>query len=143
MGCLRYGLLFFGLSCCVLIGPAKAQSNPVKDCQSADVDSLQNSDVVSTVKICTEALASSGNSPSTIADLLLARGVAFRNAGALDLSLEDLNKSVELAPQSSSHLRMRAWTLREMGKLPDALRDYDRVLKMGREPQGCCRAATY
>lgn len=133
----KSGTLIFGLLFSLfMVASAKSQSNLVEECQSADVNSLESSSLVEAVKICTEALETPGISFNTTAELLMNRGVAFRNAGTLDLSLIDLNKSVEMAPQSTNNLRMRAWTLRMMGRLVDALNDYDRVLKMEREFQG-------
>ena len=120
----------------MMLATAKGQSNLVENCKSANVDSRESGILVAAIKVCTEALATPDISPATTANLLMIRGVAFRNAGALDLSLSDLDKSVEMAPQSATNLRMRAWTLRVIGKLPDALNDYDRVLKMEREFQG-------
>ena len=137
MGRRKNGTWLFGLLLSLfMFASAKSQSNLVEECQSADVNSLESSSLAAAVKICTEALETPGISSNTTAELLMNRGVAFRNAGTLDLSLIDLNRSVELAPQSTINLRMRAWTLRVMGRLPDALNDYDRVLKMEREFQG-------
>jgi tetratricopeptide (TPR) repeat protein len=137
MGRRKSRTLLFGLLLSLfMFASAKSQSKLVEECQSADVNSLESSSLAAAIKICTEALATPGIPSNTTAELLMNRGVAFRNAGTLDLSLIDLNKSVELAPQSTIHLRMRAWTLRVMGRLSDALNDYDRVLKMEREFQG-------
>jgi tetratricopeptide (TPR) repeat protein len=115
---------------------SKAEPSSVMACNEADTNTKDQSRLNYAISICTEALAESGLPNETIADLLVSRGVAYRNAGNLNGSLDDLNRSVELNPASAANLRMRAWTLRMMQKFRQALEDYDHALSLDREWQG-------
>ncbi len=64
--------------------------------------------------------------------MLINRGVAFRNLGAFDLSLSDLTEAVNLDGEDLTAIKMKAWTLREMGRQLEALPLYD--LAIARSP---------
>jgi tetratricopeptide (TPR) repeat protein len=58
------------------------------------------------------------------------RGRAFGNVGQYDLALADLDRAIELNPNSDENLFNRAVTLERKGKFDGALADLERVLKI-------------
>jgi tetratricopeptide (TPR) repeat protein len=74
-------------------------------------------------------------SPKTRTELLVQRGVAYRNVGDLNKSLADLGAAQDLAPDDPHVSRMLAWTYREMGRPAEAEKEYGRALKLEPHPQ--------
>lgn len=134
--CKHATLLLGFLTCLSTSVSAQSHLESVQACRSADVNSLESNILVAAVLSCTEAMTAPSLSHKETAELLMFRGVALRNAGELNRSLEDLDRSVKLDPNSSRNIRMRAWTLRVMGRLQEAAAEYGRVIKIDREWQG-------
>jgi tetratricopeptide (TPR) repeat protein len=108
----------------------------MEGCRVADVNSRSPDHLVRIIRLCTSALADAPGNHQGRAELLKMRGVAFRNVGDFDSSLKDLDEAVALDSKNADHLRMRAWTLREMGNPARAESDYDRALELEPEWQG-------
>ena len=84
---------------------------------------------------CTEALLRDLH-PDARIEILINRGVAFRNLGDLRHSLEDLSEAVRLGGANANAIRMRAWTLRLMKRQVEAEQLYTRALALEPEWQG-------
>lgn len=115
---------------------AKASSVAAVACLAADANSHEPLQIQRVVDLCTSGLTVSELSQFIRAKLLETRGVAYRNRGDLELSLQDLNSAVELDKDNDAYLRMRAWTLRQLGRAADAERDYEQALAINPEWQG-------
>ena len=87
------------------------------------------------ISVCTRVLGRNDLSPNTRAELLVHRGVAYRNVGDLDKSLTDLGAAQDLTPDDPWVSRILAWTYREMGRLVDAEKEYGRALTLEPHPQ--------
>jgi len=114
---------------------AQTQTQPSSDCLGISVDTERASQLNAAISVCTRVLGRNDLSPNTRAELLVHRGVAYRNVGDLDKSLTDLGAAQDLTPDDPWVSRMLAWTYREMGRLVDAEKEYGRALMLEPHPQ--------
>ncbi|HEY7083764.1 MAG TPA: tetratricopeptide repeat protein [Hyphomicrobiaceae bacterium] len=119
------------------ITPAAAQTEtePSSDCMNISVDTESAPQLNAAISVCTRVLGHNDLSPKTRTELLVHRGVAYRNVGDLDKSLADLGAAQDLTPEAPLVSRMLAWTYRQMGRLVDAENEYGRALKLEPHPQ--------
>jgi tetratricopeptide (TPR) repeat protein len=115
--------------------PAQTETAPSSDCLGISVDTERASQLSAAISVCTRVLGRNDLSPNTRAELLVHRGVAYRNVGDLEKSLADLGAAQDLTPDDPWVSRMLAWTYREMGRLVDAEKEYGRALKLEPHPQ--------
>jgi tetratricopeptide (TPR) repeat protein len=118
----------------IVVGGTAASNLSVDACLAVDANSTERQQIDRIIDLCTSALSEVGVSQSLLAELYKIRGIAFRNRGDLEMSLKDLNAAIELDKEKADHLRMRAWTSREMGR--PAEKDYDLSLMIDPEWQG-------
>jgi tetratricopeptide (TPR) repeat protein len=115
-------------------GAAKAEPPSASTALRACLDQTVNTDdrqILNTaIEICTRALLVDKLAPTERAEALAHRGVAYRNAKALDKSLDDLFAARALAPTDASVSRMLAWTYRTMGRYSEAEEEYSHALKL-------------
>jgi hypothetical protein len=99
------------------IAPAAAQTEPgsSSDCLNISVDTERAQQLNAAISVCTRVLGRNDLSPTTRTELLVHRGVAYRNVGDLDKSLADLGAAQDLTPDDPHVSRMLAWTYRENG----------------------------
>jgi len=92
--------------------PAVAQTEMVSssDCLGISVNTERAPQLNAAISICTRVLGLNDLSPKTRAELLVHRGVAYRNVGDLDKSLADLGAAQDLTPDDPQVSRMLAWT---------------------------------
>ena len=122
----------------VALPPERAAGQPVsaRDCLDISVDTANQSQLESVIRICTLALQGKDLAPRTRAEILGHRGIAFRNTNALEQSVADLSTAAKLAPDDTVVSRMLGWTLREMGRLVEAEQEFDRALRLEPHAQG-------
>src|SRR5262245_22656786 len=123
--------------------PAAAQTETASssDCLGISVDTERAPQLNAAISVCTRVLGRNDLSPKTQAELLVHRGVAYRNVGDLSKSLADLGAAQGLTPGDPQVSRMLAWTYREMGRPAEAEEEYGRALKLEPHPQeflSCC-----
>lgn len=92
-------------------------------------------DPLKSVANCTELLSSESLGTFERSVALENRGVAFRELGEFDKSIQDIAGSIALSEDTST-MRMLAWTFREVGRLSDAEALYTRVLERDTHSQG-------
>jgi tetratricopeptide (TPR) repeat protein len=118
------------------ITPAAAQTETTSsDCLSISVNTGDAPQLSAAISVCTRELGRNDLNPNTRTELLVHRGVAYRNVGDLSRSLADLSAARDLAPGTPQVLRMLAWTYREMGRAAEAEKEYGRALKLEPHPQ--------
>ena len=119
------------------IAPAAAQTETASssDCLSISVDTERAPQLNAAIRVCTRVLGRNDLSPKRRTELLVQRGVAYRNVGDLNKSLADLGAAQDLAPGDPQVSRMLAWTYREMGRPAEAEKEYGRALKLEPHPQ--------
>ncbi len=88
-----------------------------------------------TIEVCTQKLSSVALSDDQRSRALSKRGIAYRQIDEFARSVEDLEKSIALSPDTSN-MRMLAWTYREMDRFADAEELYTEVLKTDDHWQG-------
>jgi lipoprotein NlpI len=108
----------------VLAGPVAAQTETASssECLNISVNTERAPQLNAAISVCTRVLGRNDLSPETRSDLLVQRGVAYRNIKNLDKSLADLRAAQDLTPGDPSVSRMLGWTLREMGHLAESER---------------------
>lgn len=135
------------LSGCQAAGPADDTSLPPssRTCvEAARAASAGQGDNQVVIAACTDAILAGPEDRLHLAGLLTVRGVAYRNLGAFDAALADLDEAVRLDPESVSTANMRAWTYRQMGDYPAAEAAYSEILKdPSRRSQVTTHAATW
>src|SRR5262249_46030491 len=119
------------------ITPATAQTETASssDCLNISVNTDRAPQLNAAISICTSILGRKDLSPKMRTELLVHRGVAYRNVGDLTKSLADLGAAQDLTPGDPQVSRMLAWTYREMGRLAEAENEYGRALKLEPHPQ--------
>jgi tetratricopeptide (TPR) repeat protein len=119
------------------IAPVGAQTEIASssDCLNISVNTEHAPQLDAVISICTRVLGRKDLSPEMRADLLVHRGVAYRNVGDHHKSLADLSAARDLAPNDPRVSRMLAWTYREMDRPAEAEKEYDRALKLEPHPQ--------
>jgi tetratricopeptide (TPR) repeat protein len=118
------------------ITPATAQTETASsDCLRISVNTKDAPQLSAAINVCTSALGRNDLSANTRTELLVHRGVAYRNVGDLNKSLGDLSAARDLAPGAPWVLRMLGWTYREMGRAAEAENEYGRALKLEPHPQ--------
>ena len=119
------------------IAPAAAQTETASssDCLSISVDTERAPQLNAVISVCTRVLDRNDLSPKTRTELLVHRGVAYRNVGDLNKSLADLGAAQGLTPSDPQVSRMLAWTYRVMGRPAEAQKEYGRALKLDPHPQ--------
>lgn len=119
------------------IAPAAAQTETAasSDCQGISVDTERAPQLNAAISVCTRVLGRNDLNTKTRTELLVHRGVGYRNVGDLDRSLADLGAAQDLTPDNPQVLRMLAWTYREMGRPAEAEKEYGRALKLEPHPQ--------
>lgn len=128
-------LLTLSVLACTSAGapPATTESAAPQASQRAracfDAASADDGATQTTVAMCTAAIAEKPDHPAVMADLLLARGIAYRNQGDFPEALADFDQSLWLRSDSISTANMRAWTFREMGEYAAAEEAYSQTLK--------------
>ena len=105
------------------------------DCLNISVNTNRAPQLNAAISICTRVLGRNDLSPKTRTELLVHRGVAYRNDGDLNKSLADLGAARDLSPGDPLVSRMFAWTYRGMGRLAEAENEYNRALKLEPHPQ--------
>ncbi len=125
----------------VVVGISKStpeidSADAIKECLTDDINSLDIEQLKPIIEACSRALQSKVLSPTQRAHLRENRGVAYRNAKKLELSLKDLRQARELSPDDPGIHRMLAWTLRGMQRHEEAEVEYDRALALDPHPQG-------
>ncbi|MET0651830.1 MAG: tetratricopeptide repeat protein [Hyphomicrobiaceae bacterium] len=120
------------------IAPVGAQTEIASssDCLNISVNTEHAPQLDAVISICTRVLGRKDLSPEMRADLLVHRGVAYRNVGDHHKSLADLSAARDLAPNDPRVSRMLAWTYREMDRPAEAEKEYDRALKLEPHPLG-------
>ena len=121
---LRFGVLF-------LLAIPHTTFADESSCSTVD----PHSDPAQSVTICTEFLATEQLETLERADALVIRGIAFRELGEYNKSIEDIGASLAL-DENTSAMRMLAWTYREADRPIDAERLYTRVLERDTHAQG-------
>lgn len=114
----------------LLLFPAFAYANP-EICDEID----PNKNPLKTIEICTELLTTPTLSTLERAEALENRGIAYRESGELEKSIEDLGASVALSNDTAA-MRMLAWTYRTAGRFEDAENLYSRILAEDKHEQG-------
>ena len=115
--------------------PTAAETVSSSDCVNISVNTTRVSQLGAAISICTRVLGGNDLSPKTRTELLVRRGVAYRNVGDLNKSLADLGAAQDLSPGDPLVSRMLAWTYRGMGRLAEAKKEYGRALKLEPHPQ--------
>ena len=115
--------------------PVLAQLGPQQASEAARIcfakaNELRNGGPVSeTIVACTAAISERLEDTDVLAELLLARGIAYTWQGALDDALADLDESLRLRPNSIHSANIRAWISREVGDYEAAEKAYSRILE--------------
>jgi tetratricopeptide (TPR) repeat protein len=119
------------------IAPAAVQTETASsnDCLSISVDTERAPQLNAAISVCTRVLGRNDLRPKTRTELLVHRGVAYRNVGDLNKSLADPGAAQDLTPGDPLVSRMLAWTYREMGRPAEAEKEYGRALKLEPHPQ--------
>jgi tetratricopeptide (TPR) repeat protein len=119
------------------IAPASAQTETTSpsDCLNISVDTENAPQLNAAISICSRVLGRDDLSPKTRTQVLVHRGVGYRNVGELNKSLADLGAARDLAPDDPQVSRMLAWTYREMGRPAEAEKEYGRALELKPHPQ--------
>jgi tetratricopeptide (TPR) repeat protein len=117
------------------IAAAQTETASSSDCISISVDTQRAPQLNAAISVCTRVLGRNDLSPKMRTELLVHRGVAYRNVGDLDKSLADLSAAQDLTPGDPWVSRMLAWTYREMGRPAEAEMEYGRALKFDPHPQ--------
>jgi len=119
------------------ITPATAQTETASssECLNISVDTERVPQLNAAISVCTLVLGRNDLSSNTRTEVLVHRGVAYRNVGDLNKSLADLGAAQDLTPDDPWVSRMLAWTYREMGRLAEAEKEYGRALKLESHPQ--------
>jgi tetratricopeptide (TPR) repeat protein len=94
-----------------------------------------NKEPAQSIAACTELLATNSLQTLGQAEVLERRGIAFRELGEFDKSIQDIGASLALSNNTST-MRMLAWTYREVGRYTDAEQLYTRVLEQDTHSQG-------
>ena len=110
--------------------PTAAETVSSSDCVNISVNTKRVSQLGAAISICTRVLGGNDLSPKTRTELLVRRGVAYRNVGDLNKSLADLGAAQDLSPGDPLVSRMLAWTYPGMGRLAEAEKEYGRALKL-------------
>src|SRR5262245_43631736 len=98
------------------IAPSTAQMEAASsDCMSISVNTEDAPQLSAAISVCTSALGRNDLSANTRTELLVHRGVAYRNVGELNKSLADLSAARDLAPAAPSVLGMMGWSIRQVG----------------------------
>ncbi|SMX42237.1 tetratricopeptide repeat protein [Actibacterium lipolyticum] len=87
-----------------------------------------NSNPTAAKAACTDYLTSGERSDEDRGEAYANRGIAQRELGQMRLSVADLTKAIDAFPDPR-HMRMLAWTYRELGQPAKAEKLYTRVLK--------------
>src|SRR6516164_9738918 len=90
--------------------PTAAETVSSSDCVNISVNTKRVSQLGAAISICTRVLGGNDLSPKTRTELLVRRGVAYRNVGDLNKSLADLGAAQDLSPGDPLVSRMLAWT---------------------------------
>jgi tetratricopeptide (TPR) repeat protein len=119
------------------IAPVAAQSETASssECLDISVNTVNAPQLNAAISICSRMLGRNGLHPKTRAQLLVHRGVAYRNVGDFNKSLEDLRTAQDLSPDDPQVSRMLAWTYREMGRSAEAEKEYGHALTLKPHPQ--------
>jgi tetratricopeptide (TPR) repeat protein len=119
------------------IAPVAAQTETASssDCLNISVNTEHAPQLNAAVSICTQVLGRNDLSPKTRTQLLVHRGVAYRNVGDLNKSLADLGAAQDLTPGDPQVSRMLAWTYRGIGRPAEAEKEYGRALELEPHPQ--------
>jgi tetratricopeptide (TPR) repeat protein len=136
------GVILTAVLASIMPAAAQTETEPylthpagVSDCMNISVDTESAPQLNAAISVCTRMLGRNDLSPKTRTELLVHRGVAYRNVGDLNKSLADLGAAQDLTPDAPLVSRMLAWTYREMGRLEDAEKEYERALKLEPHPQ--------
>jgi tetratricopeptide (TPR) repeat protein len=113
----------------------QTEISPSNECLNISVNTQHTPQLNAAISVCTRVLRSNDLSPTTRADLLVHRGVAYRNVGDHNKSLADLAAARDLVPDDPQASRMLAWTYRQMGRPAEAGKEYGRALKLEAHPQ--------
>lgn len=113
-----------------LMGQVPDGSGVIGRCLSGNTGPGENDQLRVLVEQCGKALAEKSLRSDYKAEILVNRGVAYRNLNDLKRSLRDLDEAIRLSPRSPIASRMRAWTLREMRQSRAAEVEYGRALKL-------------
>jgi tetratricopeptide (TPR) repeat protein len=114
---------------------AQTETASSSDCLNISVNTEHAPQLDAAISIGTRVLGRNDLSPKTRTQLLVHRGVAYRNVGDLNKSLADLGAARDLAPDDPQVSRMLAWTYREMGRPAEAEKEYGRALELKPHPQ--------
>jgi tetratricopeptide (TPR) repeat protein len=119
------------------IAPAAAQTETASpsDCLNISVNTEHAPQLNAAISICARALGRDDLSPKTRTQVLVHRGVGYRNIGDLNKSLADLGAARDLSPRDPQASRMLAWTHREMGRPAEAEKEYGHALELEPHPQ--------
>jgi tetratricopeptide (TPR) repeat protein len=114
---------------------AQTETASSSDCLNISVNTEHAPQLHAAISICTRVLGRNDLSPKTRTQLLVHRGVAYRNVGDLNKTLADLGEAQDITPGDPQVSRMLAWTYREMGRPAEAEKEYERALKLEPHPQ--------
>jgi tetratricopeptide (TPR) repeat protein len=119
------------------IAPVAAQTETasLSDCLNISVNTEHAPQLNAAISICTRVLGRDDLSPKTRTDLLIHRGVGYRNVRDFNKSLADLGAARDLSPRDPVASRMLAYTYREMGRPAEAEKEYGRALELEQHPQ--------
>jgi tetratricopeptide (TPR) repeat protein len=119
------------------IAPAAAQTEMASssECLNIPVNTERAPQLNAAISVCTRVFGRNDLSPEMRSDLLVHRGVAYRNVGDFNKSLADLRAAQDLTPSDASVSRMLSWTYRGMGHQAEAEEEYGRALKLEPHPQ--------
>jgi tetratricopeptide (TPR) repeat protein len=124
------------LACALGAAPLSAQGVSVRDCLDVPADTSSEIQLSAVIRLCTIVLQGKELSAAQRADVLVHRGVAYRNLDDFEKSTGDLRAARELTPDDPMVSRMLGWTWREMGRLEEAEAELTRSIKLEPHPQG-------
>ncbi len=126
---MRIGVIIAAL---LMWGSAFAQETSNVPC--FDTDPVANPS--ETITACTILIDEQGDEQDLLLFGLHRRGIAKRQAGDMEGSIEDFERFLEIEPDDTATLRMLAWTYREQGRPEKAEASYTSILERDDHWQG-------